>query len=619
MQNVPRGLSGRSLPAVIAAAVPVFFIAAQFGPRPLLLFSWSILGLPLAALVVLGIRRHRPTRPLPWQVFAVVVALQSPTTCAFVARDTGRFAPAALNVGVGMLMLLTCVLAPTAYGLLLPRGFWRKQRPAIAFMMIASSAMLVPVAWRVTASMMRGEAITANTALRPLELLWATGVCVAGAFFHALRCVRARRWSEAALSAFPGSVALSYVPLVAGVDQDLGDRLVVIGSSFGFACVAAAALHPTMRAVARGTPQQFGEVSLRPVLTFLAANVVAAPLVVGASRHPWVVPVYASLGGLVLVGWSLRDHDRRLDRRAAGSGGNRALREDLRTALWNQTLTLHYQPIIRLADEAVVGVEALLRWHHPTRGWVSPDVVVPLAQASGLADELADWTLTQAMADGASLLPLLDGERPYIAVNVAPPQLEEPRFVGQMAERLRGAHLGADSVLVEITEQETFIDLQQAATNIRALQAMGVRVAMDDFGAGHANLPLLSHLEIDVVKLDRTVIAGAGRPRGARVLRNMVAMLDDLAVEIVAEGIEDAATGDAVARFGIAIGQGFGLGRPMPVEQLCAALAEPRIDLRIDLRDPAPGEPNAPRNCSHRFLRRAHAVPGSPRHPPPPV
>ncbi len=575
--------------AVVPLVVPALFGVLQFGPRPVLLTAWSLLGMALGTAVVIGIRHHRPNRPLPWQVLAAMVFLHSPTTAAFVLRDAGWLPTDVGNVAVGVFALIGCVLAPAAYAFLLPPGFWRRERRAIVVLLVSGGLALATAAWRIAERLSSGTRIAGDTVLRAEELLWVVAVGLLMAGLHLLRCARTGRWSEAALTLFPVAVAAAYLPLAAGIDVETGDRVVIVGVSFAYALVAAAALHPTMRMVARDAPTHPTRIPLRPLIALLAVNVIAAPLVIGAVDHPWMVPLYAVAAGGCAMWWSIHASALAgIDRLDPGPVGGSvtappaavadwlagAAGDELRAAVAGGSLALHYQPVIDLDLGTVVGVEALLRWHHPTLGWLLPQVVLPLAARVELADELTDWTLSRLVEESPALLGDLGGPAPYVALNVAPSQLERPGFVDLVASRLRDGALPASALLLEITEHEAFADLERGTTAVGRLQQLGVRLAMDDFGSGNANLPLLARLEIDVVKLDRSVVSGIGNPRGARVLATMVDLLDDLDVRIVAEGVETPATVGALRQLGVRAGQGFAFTPALPLEELTGWVRE---------------------------------------------
>ena len=256
-------------------------------------------------------------------------------------------------------------------------------------------------------------------------------------------------------------------------------------------------------------------------------------------------------------------------------------------AIAEDQLTLHYQPIVRLGDGAVVGAEALLRWTHPSFGPVPPATFIPLAERIGLLDEVGDWVIGRAFSEGDQLLERLCVDEPYISINVAPSQIERPGFVASVRTHLDRLGVAPDGYVFELTEQGMVADRERAVAAITDLQELGVLVAMDDFGAGNASLISLSNLDLDIVKLDRALVAGLDTSRGYRILRTAVDLLRDLGVVVIAEGIEQPAVAGMLTRLGVHYGQGFGLGRPEPLAQLVARIGvSPVIDLRDSVVKP---------------------------------
>jgi diguanylate cyclase len=325
--------------------------------------------------------------------------------------------------------------------------------------------------------------------------------------------------------------------------------------------------------------------SLSRALFFLAVRLigfsaVAAPLILGASHHPWLVPGYTVLIGVGLVVMWFRSSPTGVlsfGRRAMaepvtllgdGSGWSEDLSADFRSALTTSKLELHYQPIVALAGRAVVGVEALLRWHHPEHGWVSPKCILKLAAESELSEVLGEWILTQALTDSGQIIGATTWAQPFVSVNVTPLQLEAPGFVPLVRKALAATGVVAANLQLEVTEHESFVAIEVAAEHIRQLRALGVRVALDDFGAGNANLPRLAYLDIDVVKLHRSLLLGFTRDRGQHVLRSTIGMLKDLQIDVCAAGVEDASLVRELHALGVGMGQGYLFGRPAPLPEL---------------------------------------------------
>ncbi|EYR63586.1 hypothetical protein N866_19495 [Actinotalea ferrariae CF5-4] len=239
-------------------------------------------------------------------------------------------------------------------------------------------------------------------------------------------------------------------------------------------------------------------------------------------------------------------------------------------------LDVHLQPIVALPAGEVVELEALVRWHDPELGDVPPDVLVPVAEATGLIGALGRWVLERACVAAVGWpVPPGGAEPPRVAVNVSPLQLVDPAFHDDVVGILRATGLPATRLVVEVTEQAGVEDLGTTQAVLSRLRARGVRVALDDFGAGRTSLTLLRELPLDVVKIDRTFVSGAapGAAEGV-LLRLLVDACHSLGLEVVAEGVEDAEQATRVAALGIDRAQGWHFGRPTPAALVGPLLAE---------------------------------------------
>lgn len=252
------------------------------------------------------------------------------------------------------------------------------------------------------------------------------------------------------------------------------------------------------------------------------------------------------------------------------------LERELPRAADRGELDLVYQPIIELADGRPVGVEALLRWRSPRLGTVLPAEVIPVAEQLGVIGEVGDWVLRTACRQMSRWL--RDERDIWLSVNVSVRQLVEPGFVASVARALAVHDTPADRLLIEIAESQVGNDLPNVVTQLAGLRALGVRTALDDFGAGQASLAHLRRLPVDVLKVDSTLFAEpAGRTGAATSMVDVVVGLGRrLGLEIVAEGLESAAHRELVTGAGCRYGQGFLLGCPAPAEHVEAYLEEHR-------------------------------------------
>ncbi len=241
----------------------------------------------------------------------------------------------------------------------------------------------------------------------------------------------------------------------------------------------------------------------------------------------------------------------------------RELEHDLRHALGGNQLEVHYQPQIDLRTGEMVGVEALLRWRHPTRGLIPPAQFVPLAEETGQIREIGTWVLGRACHDAARWPGL------RVSVNIAAAQFRDRSLPETVRAALAEAGLAAGRLELELTESALFKNPEEAATILGALRALGVTLAMDDFGTGYSSLAQLHRLPFDTLKIDQAFIARVGEDRSsAAIVRAVLGMTRGLGVRAVAEGIESAAQLAFVAYEGCDLAQGFYLGWPMPAAEI---------------------------------------------------
>jgi diguanylate cyclase (GGDEF)-like protein/PAS domain S-box-containing protein len=240
------------------------------------------------------------------------------------------------------------------------------------------------------------------------------------------------------------------------------------------------------------------------------------------------------------------------------------LRERLEAALGAGEFELHYQPVVELAGETVVGAEALVRWRQDDGTMAQPGDFLAVAEESGLIVALGRWVLEEACGEAATW-PTSSARPMSVAVNVASRQLSDPAFPSEVAGILAASGLQPDRLVIEVTESALLDEGHVTTTAIAELKQLGVRVALDDFGTGYSSLSHLRRFPIDVLKIDRSFIAGIdGDNRDERALvRSIVRLAHSLRLEIVAEGIERPGQLEVLRRFGAELGQGFHFARPM--------------------------------------------------------
>ncbi|MGH8303677.1 MAG: putative bifunctional diguanylate cyclase/phosphodiesterase, partial [Steroidobacteraceae bacterium] len=245
-----------------------------------------------------------------------------------------------------------------------------------------------------------------------------------------------------------------------------------------------------------------------------------------------------------------------------------ALEHRLRAALDEQQFVLHYQPQVNLATGRIDGVEALLRWQDPERGLVLPGHFLPLLESSGMIVAVGDWVLRQAVEDcrrwrGDGLGAL------RIAVNVSAQQIRRRTFVESVLTAAKSCECQGHAIDLEITETGLLHDVDGASSKLRELRAAGLRVALDDFGTGYSSLGLLSKLPVDVVKIDRSFIAGLPDDKASVTLvSSVIGLASAFGLKVVAEGVETQGQLEALRRMGCDQWQGYLHSRPMPAEQL---------------------------------------------------
>lgn len=258
-------------------------------------------------------------------------------------------------------------------------------------------------------------------------------------------------------------------------------------------------------------------------------------------------------------------YDRSLD---DDLGERLALLGELRRARVDSEFVLHYQPVVDLRTNAVVGAEALLRWQHPTRGIVAPGDFVPIAEESGLIVPLGRWVLQEASRQLAAWRAAEPAARElHMSVNVSARQLQAPGFVDDVRSALEDAGLEPQALVLEITEAAVVHDTEGSARMLEALRAMGVGLVLDDFGTGYSSLAMLDALPFDGMKLDRSSVMRIGTAGGVVPLVQAIVDLGRaLGLSLVAEGIENEHQLAELRRLGVSEGQGFRFARPLPAD-----------------------------------------------------
>jgi diguanylate cyclase (GGDEF)-like protein len=251
----------------------------------------------------------------------------------------------------------------------------------------------------------------------------------------------------------------------------------------------------------------------------------------------------------------------------AGVEGRLELEADLSAALQDEQFFLLYQPIVDLPSRELVGVEALIRWHHPQRGVVAPDSFIPLAEKSGLIVPIGRWVLYEACRQAAAWA--AEGLQIDISVNVSAYQLGRKGFAEDVHGALQKSGIAPSSLALEITETTLVRDVPAACEHLQEIKALGVRVAIDDFGTGYASLSHLQRMPVDILKIDRSFVAALNDGGQSReLLEAILGVGKALSLAVIAEGIEQQSQLTTLEAMGCQMAQGFLTGKPSPAQHI---------------------------------------------------
>ena len=268
---------------------------------------------------------------------------------------------------------------------------------------------------------------------------------------------------------------------------------------------------------------------------------------------------------------------------------NLGLVAELRHAIKDDQLLLHYQAKSRLVDRRVEAVEALVRWQHPTQGLLYPDRFLPLAEQTDLIDKLTDWVLDRALTEVRDLGPVASDLA--VAVNVSARNLAQPDFAQRVVSALERAGVPAGRLIIEITETALLTDPRRAAGVLAELATSGVRVSLDDFGQGQTSLGYLSALPVHELKIDKSFVSDmVVNAAHAAIVRSVVELGHNLSLRVVAEGVETEEVLATLRDAGCDVAQGYLLARPVPSDKLSRLLGAKAVGRhpRVAQRRPRP-------------------------------
>ncbi len=258
--------------------------------------------------------------------------------------------------------------------------------------------------------------------------------------------------------------------------------------------------------------------------------------------------------------------------------GSFELETDLRRAIGAGELFLEYQPIVDLESGELVGAEALVRWNHPTRGRLGPNVFIPLAEETGLIGEIGTWVLRTACMEVARWAGKAPGVVPRVSVNLAASQVADERLPWIVQSALSQAGASPAWLTLEVTESHLVADTVAILERLHAVRALGIQISVDDFGTGYSSLAYLQEFPIDHIKIDRSFVIPLDDPtRSPGLAAAVVEIGRALGMATIAEGIETERQLDRLRAMGCPLGQGFLLGRPLAADAILALIGKPPV------------------------------------------
>jgi len=257
-----------------------------------------------------------------------------------------------------------------------------------------------------------------------------------------------------------------------------------------------------------------------------------------------------------------------------------AIEAELARAIADQEFELFYQPQVALSDRSVIGAEALIRWRHPARGLVPPADFIGIANSSPISQDIASWVLRTACAQGSAWAAA--GHAVRIGVNLSPSQFSSGDLCDEVSGVLSSTGFPPSLLELEVTEDILLDDAERVLSIVQRLQRLGVRLVFDDFGTGFGSLSYLKAFPLNGLKIDRSFVRDlVGNHSDAAIVRSTIALAQDLALSVIAEGIEDNETASLLAAMGCQEGQGYFFGKPCPAAEFAHKFLSRGIESRV--------------------------------------
>ncbi len=254
-----------------------------------------------------------------------------------------------------------------------------------------------------------------------------------------------------------------------------------------------------------------------------------------------------------------------------------AMETQLRYALERDEFEVYYQPQLNLHSGRIEGSEALIRWHHPEQGYISPTKFIPLAEDTGLVVSIGQWVLETACAQAKCWI-MQDIGIEYVSINLSGVQFNQNNLIDSIKNTLATSGIAPQNLELEVTETSLMQDAESAIEILNELKALGIRIAIDDFGTGYSSLSYLKQLPIDTLKIDNCFVRGAPRdPKNQAILQSTIELAHRLKLKVVAEGVENQAEQALLSQYQCDYLQGYWVGKPMPSTALEKVLIETRV------------------------------------------